>query len=139
MFLLESFHLKGKAGFQRKDGSSAGVTMATAMVSALSGVLSLGGVKKKALGTVREEITEVLLPKDQRGRPQGPPKKVRDTLEIHFAEDLGDMLTLTLRGASHLPPSQAGLSAASGGAVGVPPPEISCRLATRLLPVTDVE
>jgi ATP-dependent Lon protease len=93
--------------------------MATAMVSALSGrkarfdlamtgeitlsgrVLPIGGVKEKVLGAVRAGITSVLLPKDNEADLEDLPQEVRDTLKLHFADDLGDVLALALRGATY--------------------------------------
>jgi ATP-dependent Lon protease len=111
-------HVHVPAGAIPKDGPSAGVTMATALVSALSGratrhnlamtgeitlsgrVLPIGGVKEKVLGALRAGITEVLLPKDNEADLEDLPEAARDQLQFHFAEDLGDVLALTLRGAS---------------------------------------
>ncbi|HVT17417.1 MAG TPA: endopeptidase La [Thermoanaerobaculia bacterium] len=111
-------HLHVPAGAIPKDGPSAGVTMATALVSALSGrparhdiamtgeitlsgrVLPIGGVKEKVLGAVRAGIKTVLLPKDNEADLEDLPKEVRDELEVYLAEDLGEVLALTLRGAS---------------------------------------
>ena len=112
-------HVHVPAGAIPKDGPSAGVTLATAMVSALSGrparhdiamtgeitlsgrVLPIGGVKEKVLGAVRSGINEILVPKDNEADLDDLPQEVRDTLEIHLAGDLGDVLALTLRGASY--------------------------------------
>ncbi|HKV10200.1 MAG TPA: endopeptidase La [Thermoanaerobaculia bacterium] len=112
-------HVHVPAGAIPKDGPSAGVTMATALVSALSGraarhdlamtgeitlsgrVLPIGGVKEKVLGAVRAGIAEVLLPQENEADLEDLPQEVCDTLKIHFAEDLGDVLALTLRGASY--------------------------------------
>ncbi|MFL6194411.1 MAG: endopeptidase La [Thermoanaerobaculia bacterium] len=111
-------HIHVPAGAIPKDGPSAGVAMATAMVSALSGrkakhdfamtgeitlsgrVLPIGGVKEKVLGAVRAGIREILLPKDNEADLEDLPQEVRDTIEIHSADELGDVLALTLRGAS---------------------------------------
>jgi len=112
-------HVHVPAGAIPKDGPSAGVAMATAMVSALSGrkakhdfamtgeitlsgrVLPIGGVKEKVLGAVRSGISEILLPKANEADLDDLPREVRETLIIHLAEDLGDALALTLRGASY--------------------------------------
>ncbi|MFY9821258.1 MAG: endopeptidase La [Thermoanaerobaculia bacterium] len=112
-------HVHVPAGAIPKDGPSAGVTMATALVSALSNrparhdiamtgeitlsgrVLPIGGVKEKVLGAVRSGITEILVPKDNEADLDDLPKEVRDSLQIHLAGDLGDVLALTLRGASY--------------------------------------
>jgi len=112
-------HVHVPAGAIPKDGPSAGVTLATAMVSALSSrparhdiamtgeitlsgrVLPIGGVKEKVLGAVRSGINEILVPKDNEADLDDLPKEVRDTLKIHLASDLGDVLALTLRGASY--------------------------------------
>ena len=112
-------HVHVPAGAIPKDGPSAGVTLATAMVSALSSrparhdiamtgeitlsgrVLPIGGVKEKVLGAVRSGINEILVPKDNEADLDDLPKEVRDSLQIHLASDLGDVLALTLRGASY--------------------------------------
>jgi len=111
-------HIHVPAGAIPKDGPSAGVTMATALISALSGrparhdvamtgeitlsgrVLPIGGVKEKVLGAVRAGITEVLLPKDNEADLEDLPQDVVESLDIHLAGELGDVLALTLRGAS---------------------------------------
>jgi ATP-dependent Lon protease len=112
-------HVHVPAGAIPKDGPSAGVTMATALVSALSSrparhdiamtgeitlsgrVLPIGGVKEKVLGAVRSGINEILVPKANEADLDDLPTEVRDSLKIHLAEDLGDVLALTLRGASY--------------------------------------
>ncbi|MEA2601999.1 MAG: ATP-dependent Lon protease [Acidobacteriota bacterium] len=112
-------HVHVPAGAIPKDGPSAGVTMATALVSALSSrparhdiamtgeitlsgrVLPIGGVKEKVLGAVRSGINEILVPKDNEADLDDLPQEVRDNLKIHLADDLGDVLALTLRGASY--------------------------------------
>ncbi|HZE76881.1 MAG TPA: endopeptidase La [Gemmatimonadales bacterium] len=111
-------HVHVPAGAIPKDGPSAGVTMASAIVSAMSGrsvrpdvamtgeitlrgrVLPIGGVKEKVLGAERSGITTILLPKDNEADLEDLPKEVRDKLEIHLVNELGEVLALTLRGAS---------------------------------------
>ena len=106
------------AGAIPKDGPSAGVTMATALVSALSGrpvrhdiamtgeitlrgrVLPIGGVKEKVLGAVRAGITEIVLPKENEADLEDLPEEVRQAIEVYPVENLGEVLALTLRGAS---------------------------------------
>ncbi len=111
-------HIHVPAGAIPKDGPSAGVTMATVLVSALSGrparhdlamtgeitlsgrVLPIGGVKEKVLGAVRSGITNILLPKDNEPDLEDLPQEVRDILTVYPCEELGQALAITLRGAS---------------------------------------
>jgi ATP-dependent Lon protease len=110
-------HVHVPAGAIPKDGPSAGVTMATALVSVLSGrpvrndiamtgeitlrgeVLPIGGVKEKVLGAVRAGITRIVLPKKNEPDLEDLPEEVRTTLEVYPVENLGEVLALTLRGA----------------------------------------
>ena len=111
-------HIHVPAGAIPKDGPSAGVTMATAIVSTLSGrpvrhdismtgeitlrgrVLPIGGVKEKVLGAVRAGINRIILPKENEPDLEDLPKEVRDKTEIYLVQELGEVLALTLRGAS---------------------------------------
>ena len=63
-------------------------------------VLPIGGVKEKVLGAHRAGITTIMLPKDNEADLEDLPEEVRDRLKIHFVDELGDALALTLRGAS---------------------------------------
>ena len=110
-------HIHVPAGAIPKDGPSAGVTMATALVSALSRravrhdlamtgeitlrgrILPIGGVKEKVLGAVRAGITTIVLPKENAADLDDLPEDVRSSLEVHLVEDLDEVLTLALRGA----------------------------------------
>jgi ATP-dependent Lon protease len=111
-------HIHVPAGAIPKDGPSAGVTMASAVISALSGrpvrhdiamtgeitlrgrVLPIGGVKEKVLGALRAGITEVILPKENEADLEDLPEEARKRMKIYFVEELGEVLALTLRGAS---------------------------------------
>jgi len=112
----QDVHIHVPAGAIPKDGPSAGITMATALVSALSKrparndvamtgeitlsgrILPIGGVKEKILGAVRAGITSVVLPKENEADLEDLPEEVRDKLEIHLVEELGEALASTLRG-----------------------------------------
>jgi ATP-dependent Lon protease len=111
-------HIHVPAGAIPKDGPSAGVTMASAVVSALSGrgvrhdiamtgeitlrgrVLPIGGVKEKVLGAVRAGISRIILPKENEPDLEDLPKEVRDKIEVFLVQELGEVLALTLRGAT---------------------------------------
>ena len=111
-------HIHVPAGAIPKDGPSAGVTMATALVSALSGrpvrndiamtgeitlrghVLPIGGVKEKVLGAVRAGITKIVLPRKNEPDLEDLPEEVRKLIEVFPVDSLGEVLALTLRGAS---------------------------------------
>jgi ATP-dependent Lon protease len=111
-------HIHVPAGAIPKDGPSAGVTMASAVVSTLSGrpvrhdiamtgeitlrgrVLPIGGVKEKVLGAVRAGITRIILPKENEPDLVDLPQEVRDKIEVHLVSELGEVLALTLRGAT---------------------------------------
>ena len=111
-------HIHVPAGAIPKDGPSAGVTMATALISAMSGrparhdiamtgeitlrgrVLPIGGLKEKILGAERAGITRVLIPKDNEADLEDLPEAVRARMEIFPVQELGEVLALTLRGAS---------------------------------------
>jgi ATP-dependent Lon protease len=111
-------HIHVPAGATPKDGPSAGVTMATAVVSVLSNrparydlamtgeitltgrVLPIGGVKEKILGAVRAGITEFVLPRENEADLEDLPEEVRARIQVHPVSDLGEVLAVALRGAS---------------------------------------
>jgi ATP-dependent Lon protease len=110
-------HIHVPAGAVPKDGPSAGVGMATSVVSALSGravrndvamtgeitltgrVLPIGGVKEKVLGAFRAGIREVILPRENEADLDDLPVEARAEMKVHLADDLGQVLALALRGA----------------------------------------
>jgi ATP-dependent Lon protease len=108
-------HVHVPAGAIPKDGPSAGIAMATAIVSALSGraarhevsmtgeitlsgrVLPIGGLKEKVLGAVRAGITAVVIPKDNEADLDDLPADVRAGLVITPVATLAEALAVTLR------------------------------------------
>ena len=108
------FHVHVPAGAVPKDGPSAGVTIATALVSLLTGrpvrsvvgmtgeitlqgkVLPIGGVKQKLLAAHRAGLTEVCLPARNEPDLEDVPEAVRSQLTIHVASGISDVLTAAL-------------------------------------------
>ena len=107
-------HIHVPAGAVPKDGPSAGITMATALVSALSGrkvrrdlamtgeltltgrVLPIGGVKEKVLGAVRAGIREIILPFENESSLEDIPDRVLETLKIHLVQELDEVIDLAV-------------------------------------------
>ena len=114
-------HIHVPAGAVPKDGPSAGITMATALVSAVSGrkvrhdvamtgeltltgrVLPIGGLKEKVLGAVRAGITEIILPNDNEADLEDLPDDVRKQMKFHLAETLDDVIEVALLGTKAAP------------------------------------
>ena len=110
----QDLHIHVPEGAIPKDGPSAGITMATALVSAVSGipvrkdiamtgeitlrgkVLPVGGIKHKLLAAYRAEITEIILPKDNEKDLEEIPEDVREKLEVHLVEQMDEVLRYAL-------------------------------------------
>ena len=113
-FTKSDIHLHIPAGATPKDGPSAGVTMATALVSLLTGrpirkdvgmtgeitlrgqVLPIGGVKEKVLAANRFGLTTVILPKRNEGDLEDVPEAVRAKMSFVFAERVEDVVEAAL-------------------------------------------
>jgi len=109
-------HLHVPEGAIPKDGPSAGITMATALVSAATGVpvrkdvamtgeitlrgkvLPVGGIKHKLLAAYRADITELIVPKRNEKDLDEIPPEVRESLEFHLVETMDEVLSLALDG-----------------------------------------
>jgi ATP-dependent Lon protease len=108
-------HIHVPAGAVPKDGPSAGVTMACALVSLLTGqpvrrevamtgeitlrgrVLPIGGLKEKLLAALRAGVTEVIVPADNARDLDQLPQKALRGLHIVFAHTMDDVLSAALK------------------------------------------
>ncbi|REK53113.1 MAG: endopeptidase La [Thermobacillus sp.] len=123
-------HIHVPEGAIPKDGPSAGITMATALISALTGravskevamtgeitlrgrVLPIGGLKEKSLAAHRAGIRKVLVPKDNARDLQEVPESIREELEFVMVSHMDEVLAHALVGG--LPPVHV-LESGAGG------------------------
>ena len=107
-------HVHFPEGAVPKDGPSAGITMATAIVSGLTGrrvrsdvamtgeitirgnVLAIGGLKEKVLAAYREGIRTIVLPKENERDIEDIPESVREKLEFVPVENMDKVLETAL-------------------------------------------
>jgi ATP-dependent Lon protease len=113
-FSKSDIHLHVPAGAVPKDGPSAGVTMAAALASALTGrkvrpdvamtgeitltgqVLPVGGIKEKLVAAKRSEIKKVILPGRNREHVQEIERELLEGLEFVYADTIADVLEAAL-------------------------------------------
>ncbi|MBI1898516.1 MAG: endopeptidase La [Acidobacteria bacterium] len=107
-------HVHVPEGAIPKDGPSAGITIATAVVSALTGipvrgdiamtgeitlrgkVLAIGGLKEKLLAAHRHVIYEAILPKDNEKDLPDIPENIRNDMKLHLVESMDEVLKIAL-------------------------------------------
>lgn len=113
-FNNNDIHLHVPAGATPKDGPSAGVTMATSLVSLISGrkvlpqtgmtgeitlrgqVLPVGGIKEKVLAAHRNSLRTVILPKRNKQDLDDVPEEIKKSMKFIFAETVEDVIAASL-------------------------------------------
>jgi ATP-dependent Lon protease len=113
-FNNNDIHLHVPAGATPKDGPSAGVTMATSLVSLISGrkilphvgmtgeitlrgqVLPVGGIKEKILAAHRNGLRTIILPKRNKQDLDDVPDEIKESMKFVFAETVEDVLSASL-------------------------------------------
>ncbi|HCB02377.1 MAG TPA: endopeptidase La, partial [Anaerolineae bacterium] len=113
-------HMHVPSGSQPKDGPSAGVTIATSLVSLASGrkvkpqlgmtgeitlrgqVLAIGGVKEKVLAAHRSGINTVILPKQNEQDVDDVPDEIRKTMKFIFVNTVDEVIKAALEPAKKI-------------------------------------
>ena len=116
-FEKHDVHIHIPEGAVPKDGPSAGVTLATAIVSVLTGqkvrkdvamtgeitlrghVLPIGGLKEKVLAAYRNGIKTIIIPEDNDKDLPDVPDEIRDNICFHKVDDITEVLALALKDA----------------------------------------
>jgi ATP-dependent Lon protease len=110
----KEIHVHVPAGSTPKDGPSAGITIASGMVSLFTGVrvrrdvamtgeitlsgkvLPIGGIKEKVLAAYRYGIYNVILPRSNESHLEDVPEEVRRKMKFHYVNDVWDVLAVAL-------------------------------------------
>lgn len=113
-YKTKDIHIHIPEGAIPKDGPSAGITMATAILSALTNirvredvamtgeitlrgrVLPVGGIKEKLLAAHRAGIYNIILPKENEKDIQDLPEEIRSVMKFTLAENMNDVLNVAL-------------------------------------------
>ena len=117
-------HLHVPAGAIPKDGPSAGITMATAIISALTEtpvnkdiamtgeitlrgrVLPVGGIKEKSLAALRAKMSAIVIPERNKKDLEEIPKNIRDDIRFITVAHMDDVLNVVLK-KKDKPPAKA--------------------------------
>ena len=113
-FTENDIHVHIPEGATPKDGPSAGITLATAMLSALSSkkvsrdvamtgeitllgrVLAIGGLKEKSLAAFRSGVKTLIIPKENEKDVADIPNEVKDHVEIKLVSEIDEVFALAI-------------------------------------------
>ena len=127
-YRTKDIHIHMPAGATPKDGPSAGIGIATAVISALTGaavrgdvamtgeitlrgrVLPIGGLKEKSVAAHRNKVSEVIVPHGNARDIEELPEEVRASVRFHPVKTMDEVLAIALR-------RQPAVSASSGEAL----------------------
>jgi ATP-dependent Lon protease len=136
IFSKKDIHIHVPAGAIPKDGPSAGITLTTAIASALTGipvsrsiamtgevtlrgsVLPIGGLKEKALAAKRAGILKVIVPRRNEKDLEDIPKYVKKDMEFFFADTMDQVLEVALKKKISVSGKTANGKSANGKSVG---------------------
>jgi len=114
-YRTRDIHIHMPAGATPKDGPSAGIAIATAVISALTGVpvrgdvamtgeitlrgrvLPIGGLKEKSVAAHRNKVTDVIIPHGNARDVEELPEEVRASVRFHPVKTMDEVLALALR------------------------------------------
>ena len=115
IFEKHDIHIHIPEGAVPKDGPSAGITVATAILSAITGkkirkdvamtgeitlrghVLPIGGLKEKALAAYRHGIVDIIMPDENEKDLVDVPDEIRENIRWHQVNDMNQVLELAIR------------------------------------------
>ena len=121
----KDIHVHIPEGAIPKDGPSAGITMATSILSAVTNiacrkdlamtgeitlrgkVLPVGGIKEKLLAAYRAGITTIILPRENEKDLDDLPEEIRNVMEFHLVDDVDEVVRLALENAPVAAPPKA--------------------------------
>ena len=134
MFQNSDIHIHVPEGAVPKDGPSAGITLATSITSALTGiparadiamtgeitlrgrVLPIGGLKEKALAAFRKHIKDIIIPDDNKVHIEEIPEEIAREITFHPVSHMDEVLELALLATPFVPlPEKEGGEKESGG------------------------